>query len=109
MIKLFQNKKAQGLSLTTIVVAAMALIVLVVLVAIFTGRIGSFGQGVEDVGGAGDCAKTSVTIDDKVVTCAWVAGGTCTVAQNNNKKVKQIYTATDSANHPGQDCCCKAK
>ena len=38
-------KRGQGLSLTTIVVAAVALIVLVVLIAIFTGRIGSFEQG----------------------------------------------------------------
>lgn len=38
------NKKAQGLSLTTIIVAAIALIVMVVLVMIFTGRIGVFRE-----------------------------------------------------------------
>jgi len=41
----FQTK-AQGLSLTTIIVAAVGLIVLVVLVAIFTGQIGTFTLGV---------------------------------------------------------------
>ena len=40
------NKKAQGLSLTTIIVAAVGLIVLVILVAIFTGRMAMFGVGV---------------------------------------------------------------
>ncbi len=44
------NKKGQGLSLTTIIVAAIALIVLVVLVMIFTGRIGVFKEGVEEIG-----------------------------------------------------------
>lgn len=44
------NKKGQGLSLTTIIVAAIALIVLVVLVMIFTGRIGVFKGGVEKAG-----------------------------------------------------------
>lgn len=41
----FQTK-AQGLSLTTIIVAAVGLIVLVILVAIFTGRMALFGVGV---------------------------------------------------------------
>ena len=40
------RKNAQGLSLTTIIVAAVGLIVLVVLVAIFTGQIGGFVLGV---------------------------------------------------------------
>ena len=40
-------KKAQGLSMTTIVLAALALLVLVVLTLIFTGRMGNFSLGVE--------------------------------------------------------------
>ena len=43
------RKKSQGLSITTIIVAAIALIVLVVLVAIFTGRIGGFSKGISSV------------------------------------------------------------
>ena len=46
------SKKGQGLSLTTIIVAAIALIVLVVLVMIFTGRIGIFSGGVDTAGNA---------------------------------------------------------
>lgn len=39
------SQKAQGLSINTIIIAAIALIVLVVLVAIFTGRLGLFSKG----------------------------------------------------------------
>jgi len=44
------SNKGQGLSLTTIIVAALALIVLVVLVMVFTGRIGSFEKGLSEEG-----------------------------------------------------------
>lgn len=47
------NKKAQGLSLTIIIVAVIALIVLVVLVAVFTGRLGKFSIGVKDCAAKG--------------------------------------------------------
>ena len=38
------HKKAQGLSVNTIIIAAIALIVLVVLIAVFTGRFGIFSK-----------------------------------------------------------------
>ncbi|MCK4521465.1 MAG: hypothetical protein KAU20_02745 [Nanoarchaeota archaeon] len=38
------KSKAQGLSLNTIIIAALVLIVLVVLVIIFSGRMGRFGK-----------------------------------------------------------------
>ena len=41
-------KKAQGISLNVIIVAAIGLVVLVLLVAIFTGRINIFGKGVSE-------------------------------------------------------------
>ena len=41
-------KKAQGISLNVIIIAAIALIVLVVLIAIFTGRLGVFVGGLSD-------------------------------------------------------------
>ena len=41
-------KKGQGLSLNTIIIAAIVLIVLIVLWAIFTGRMGTFTKGVVD-------------------------------------------------------------
>lgn len=42
-------KKAQGLSLNTIIIAAIALVVLIVLWAIFTGRMGVFSTGLQEV------------------------------------------------------------
>ncbi len=41
-------KKGQGLSLNTIIIAAIVLIVLVVLWAIFTGRMGVFTKGIQE-------------------------------------------------------------
>lgn len=40
-------KKAEGLSISTVVIAAIALVVLIVLVLIFTGRIGFFQSQLE--------------------------------------------------------------
>jgi len=51
------NKKGQGLSITTVVIAAIALLVLVVLAAIFAGRLGIFSWKTKDclqVGGTCD-------------------------------------------------------
>lgn len=42
------KRKAQGMSVNVIIVAAIALIVLVVLVAVFTGKFGQFVGGVDD-------------------------------------------------------------
>jgi uncharacterized membrane protein YqiK len=41
-------KKAQGISLTTVVIAAVALIVLVVLILIFSGRLSLVQRGVAE-------------------------------------------------------------
>jgi len=40
------NKKGDGLSLTTVVIAAIALVVLIILILIFSGRIAIFRKGV---------------------------------------------------------------
>ncbi|MFT4304312.1 MAG: hypothetical protein ACMXYG_07130 [Candidatus Woesearchaeota archaeon] len=37
-----RSKKSQGISLTTVVIAAIALVVLIILILIFTGRISIF-------------------------------------------------------------------
>jgi hypothetical protein len=38
------NKKAQGMSINMIVVAAIALLVMVILIAIFSSQMGDFGE-----------------------------------------------------------------
>lgn len=55
------SKKAQGISINTIIIAAIALIVLVVLVMVFTGRISIFGKGVDSVFKGGKCVDTCFT------------------------------------------------
>lgn len=52
-------KKAQGLSLEVIVVAALVLVVLVILIIIFSGKIGSFSNSVEDCGNKGGTVVSS--------------------------------------------------
>tara|TARA_Y100000310_G_scaffold2558_1_gene3292 strand:+ start:9484 stop:9753 length:270 start_codon:yes stop_codon:yes gene_type:complete len=49
------DKKAQGISINVIIIVAIALIVLVVLIAVFTGRLGAFGQ---DVDSSRSCQST---------------------------------------------------
>tara|TARA_B100001971_G_C17706017_1_gene294072 strand:+ start:192 stop:473 length:282 start_codon:yes stop_codon:yes gene_type:complete len=44
------NKKAQGLSVTTIIVAIIGLIILVAIILMLTGKLGDFGTGTESVG-----------------------------------------------------------
>ena len=46
------NKKAQGMSMNIIVVAAIALIILVVLIVIFVGRTGKFAGSIEECKGS---------------------------------------------------------
>ena len=56
-------KKAQGISINVIIVAAIALIGLVVLVAIFTGRLGAFTAGVTSCTDKGGTCEASCTGD----------------------------------------------
>ncbi|MFC1768439.1 hypothetical protein ACFLZX_01620 [Nanoarchaeota archaeon] len=44
-------KKGQGISLNTIIIAAIALIVLVVIIAVFTGRMGGWTVGLKNIVG----------------------------------------------------------
>ncbi len=56
------NKKAQGLSINTIIIAAIAVVVLVVLIAIFTGRIGMFSTALSGTANA-EKSKDAITND----------------------------------------------
>jgi len=42
-------KKAQGLSLNMIIIAALALIILIVIVLIFSGKVGTTSKGISEV------------------------------------------------------------
>jgi hypothetical protein len=45
-------KKAQGISINTIIIAAIALLFLIILIAVFTGRIGNWGRGLDETSNA---------------------------------------------------------
>ncbi len=77
-------KKAQGMSMNVIIIAAIALIVLVILSVIFIGRMGAFGAASKD------CTKL---------------GGTCYASP---------CSAQGLSPHPSADCdegqfCCTQK
>jgi flagellar basal body-associated protein FliL len=50
------SKKAQGMSMNVIIIAALALLVLVILAIIFIGRMGSTTRGVDQC--KGNCVST---------------------------------------------------
>ncbi len=87
------NKKAQGLPINVIIVAAIALIVLVVLVAIFTGRLGIFGREVSKVGQ--ECSDFKNSNDD---AATWESRECLSTEEEK-------FTAIDSEQHLEQHCC----
>ena len=89
------KKKAQGISVNVVIIAAIALIVLVVLIAIFTGRLGIFAGEVSEIGT--DCADFKATVDGDEVNAEWKSA--CDEGE------KQIFTAKDANSYPGQECC----
>ncbi len=99
-------KKAQGLSMTTIVVAAIALLVLVVLVLIFTGRLNLFSTGVQDSSkcetfctSLGTDAKTDIAVGSET---------TCTNSKAENGHEGSIIPAI-SGKDKDHICCCIPK
>lgn len=82
---IFKNKKAQGMPLNVIVIAAIVLIVLVVLIAIFSGRIVQFGESV-----------------DKTQPCI-VNGGTW--KDSCDATETELKGTSDAAAHPDEKCC----
>ena len=75
------KKKAQGISINTIIIAAIALIVLVVLVAIFTGRLGGFVGGIEDCASKGGDCVADAKADCTSKGMAVVPGTDCPTTQ----------------------------
>jgi uncharacterized membrane protein len=84
------KRKAQGLSLNTIIIAAIVLIVLIVLIAVFTGKINIFGDSYAD---ADDKAKQKVCLTQ---------GGRCGTEETCNSEIKKD-DFVDCAE--GQICC----
>ena len=88
------SKKAQGISINTIIIAAIALIVLVVLVMIFTGRMGVFTTG---IGAAGDASKYCTTeLGGEIVEGSAAAPPECTTS---------VMISKDTIGDPTKICC----
>ena len=95
------NKKAQGLSLNTIIVAAIVLIVLIVLWAIFTGKMGSFSQGLTGTT-EGDAACKDIC------TATWIYTAGTMITNTADYTTCGSGTAQGSVNDAGTQkaCCC---
>ena len=90
-------KKGQGISINTIIIAAIALAVLVVLFAIFTGRLNLFSIGLQQTDTCDQkCSSLNMRFDSTAK-----ADNTC----NNNADRSLTYVA---GKYKGAEngCCC---
>ena len=84
-----KSKKAQGLPMNTIVIAAIVLVVLVVLIMIFTGSIGKWRQDIEEK----PCTEVGGECQDP--PCDIAAGSMPTRGKCDPGKVCCIKTTKD--------------
>ncbi len=98
--KFLRNLKAQGLSLNTIIVAAIVLIVLIVLWAIFTGKMGSFAQG---LGGTTESGQSCV---NRCEATGLYSGATYTIATSSATACSDRQMGTVKINSDEFKCCC---
>ena len=86
--------KSQGISINTIIIAAIALAVLVVLFIIFTGRLGIFSQGVKE--GSLNCDKGCRTV-------GYASGVTRSICAADETQIPGKYEDNTQLNTL---CCC---
>ncbi len=86
------SKKAQGISVNTIIIAAIALVVLVVVIAIFTGYFSGFGGQVDDV--TQTCSEFTSPSGDQG-----------TWKEECGETERAVLGAKDAPSHPGMKCC----
>ena len=86
-----KSKKSQGISITTIIIAALALVVLVILIAVFTGRMGIWGQGLDD------------TVEGNVCNSDEVEGHWRVKCEPDETAIYGLFS--DANDYPGQSCC----
>ena len=81
---MLKKRNAQGLSITTIILAVIGIIIIIVLIAMFTGRLGIFSEKLKE--------QSEVSCLNLCTALNMVVAESCT---NGNKKVR---------NEP--QCCC---
>ena len=90
------HKKAQGISINTIIIAAIALAVLVVLFFIFTGRFRIFSEGVKE---------SSLSCDKGCKTVGYASGhGSAGCSSVDETQLPGKYDDVSQ----NQVCCCVA-
>jgi len=72
---MFKKKKAQGISINTIIIAAIAIVVLIVLVLIFTGQIDLFAKQVTAC--TGTCVESAADCTGPYEKIVISAKGAC--------------------------------
>lgn len=100
-MKLFalkMKKKSQGISINTIIIAALGLAVLVVLFAIFTGRLGIFTSGL----------KATDTCTQKCSSLNSVVSSNPSSADAKACPEGDTYVAGEASDSKF-GCCCKPK
>lgn len=92
---MLKKRNAQGLSITTIIIAVIGLLIVIVLIAIFTGRIGGFSKGL-------DTAETDVKRCD--VLCEVQGLSKSTTATTSTECSGRVLRGSDVI--PPAICCC---
>jgi len=94
------NKKSQGLSINAIILVAIGLIVLVVLIAVFSGAMARFVQGLF---GATTCEKACKSVDRAVYTDQTKDQCKTLEASERALLIEGEFDDVDI----GEVCCCK--
>ncbi len=92
----YKKKRAQGLSINTIIIAALGLAVLVILFAVFTGRIGLFNKA---VAGTDTCQQKCDGLGK--VRAAGATADSCRA--EGGTAISGAYSDVQE----GTSCCCK--
>lgn len=93
------KKKAQGLSINTIIIAALGLAVLVILFAVMTGRLNIFGKGV-------DSTQQQLTqCSQQCQVQGFSSGGPVVAGTCTEPNRQQIYGSFQDVS-AGSHCCC---
>jgi Sec-independent protein translocase protein TatA len=103
--KLLHNSKSQGISINTIIIAAIALIVLVVLVMIFTGRMGTFGVGIDKTTGAAMSCNVQFANSLGKDRAEIMEGPQQTTETKCKTRNGKAYETKDTIDDPNKICC----
>ena len=90
------SKKAQGISLETIIIAVISLVVLIVLYFIFTGKLNLWGSDVDKNTKGGKCTDTTGPTNTGKGTWEY----TC-----SSNKYSWGFIYSDSNEHVSESCC----